>query len=306
MSDPILDVSEDDYRNPGDRLERALEQGRILRFAPGMLPLPGDAELDFLREEVGQLITLKNISYHPEGDYITGMKKTGDTEPRLRAILRNYSDTVNRFLGAALPHYSASWHQRKVNFRPVQEKGRQLSRHSNNEFLHVDAFPAGATHGRRPLRFFTNINTSEPRIWRVAEQFEQLYRAYGKAAGIDPRQAVRSGLGGRLWSGTLAGLARLGLPQLQVIGDTSRYDQSMRRLHNWMKDSEPFQKDPDRGQELAFQPFESWCVMTDAVSHAALSGQHALVATYYVELDACRLPELAPYNVMARGSEQAA
>ncbi|MCK8516948.1 Kdo hydroxylase family protein [Methylonatrum kenyense] len=306
MSNPIVDVTAEAYANPGDQFERALEDGRILRFEPGMLPLPSEDDLNFLREEVGALITLKNISYHPDGDYITGMKKVGDTEQRLRAILRNYSDTVNSFLGAALPHYAVSWHQQKVNFRPVQEKGRQIKRHSNNELLHVDAFPAGATHGRRPLRFFTNINTSEPRIWRIAEQFDQLYAAYAKEAGIDTSMSVRGNAAERAWSGALAGLARLGLPQLQVIGDTSPYDRAMRKMHNWMKDNDAFQQDPGRGEELAFQPFESWAVMTDAVSHAALSGQHALVATYYVELDACRLPERAPYNVVARGADQAA
>ena len=306
MADPIHRVTAEEYREPGDRLENALEDGRVLLFEPGMLPLPSEEDLEFLRSRVGELITLKNISYHPEGDYITGMKKVGDAESRLRRILRGYSDTVNRFLGAALPHYSPTWSQRKVNFRPVQEKNRGLSRHSNNELLHVDAFPAGATHGRRPLRFFTNINPAESRIWRVAEHFETLYREYAEAAGIDRNLSVRGNLGDRAWSGALAGLARLGLPQLQVIGDTSPYDRAMRRMHNWMKDSDDFQQAPDRGQELEFRPFESWCVMTDTVSHAALSGQHALVATYYVELDACRYPERAPYNVIARGADQAA
>jgi hypothetical protein len=42
-------------------------------------------------------------------------------------------------------------------------------------------------------------------------------------------------------------------------------------------------------------------VLTDMVSHACLSGQHALVNTFLPRLEACRLPELAPINIL-RGS----
>ena len=302
---PLHRVTAEEYDNPGDRLERTLEQGNILLFEPGRLPLPSEEDLHFLRNEVGKLIKLKNISYHPHGDYISGMKNEGDAGEQVMRILREHSSTVNAFLGRMLPGYSASWSPRKVNFRPVQEKGRVIKRHSNNELLHVDAFPAGATHGWRPLRFFTNINPEEARIWRIAEEFRELYQAYGEAAGIAPAPALRQGLGERAWSGALRGLASLGLPQLQVVGDTSPYDRAMRRMHNWMKDNDDYQNDPDRGVKLSFEPFHSWCVFTDLVSHAALSGQHALVATYYVKPEACHLPERSPWKVLEQAGQAA-
>jgi hypothetical protein len=39
-------------------------------------------------------------------------------------------------------------------------------------------------------------------------------------------------------------------------------------------------------------------VLTDMVSHASVSGQHALVYTALVNLESCRLPELAPINIL--------
>jgi len=264
MSDqPLHRVRADEYESPGDRLERSLEEGRVLLFEPGRLPLPDEEDLVFLRDEVGRLLSLKNISYHPHGDFISGLKNEGDAGERVRRILSEYGQRVEGFLGHLLPGFTSGWSPRKVNFRPVQEKGRVIKRHSNNELLHVDAFPAGATHGWRPLRFFTNINPEEARIWRVAEEFGELYRQFGAAAGIAPPPRLRQGLAERAWTGSLRALSALNLPQLEVVGDTSPYDRAMRRMHNWMKDSDEFQNAPGRGTELVFEPYYSWCVLTD-------------------------------------------
>jgi hypothetical protein len=43
-------------------------------------------------------------------------------------------------------------------------------------------------------------------------------------------------------------------------------------------------------------------VFTDSVSHASISGQHALVNTFLVRLAACRQPQLAPINILRAGS----
>jgi hypothetical protein len=39
-------------------------------------------------------------------------------------------------------------------------------------------------------------------------------------------------------------------------------------------------------------------VFTDMVSHACLSGQHALIYTAVLPLENCRKPELAPINLL--------
>jgi len=39
-------------------------------------------------------------------------------------------------------------------------------------------------------------------------------------------------------------------------------------------------------------------VLTDTVSHAVVSGQFCFVLTSIVQLNNCRMPELAPYNIL--------
>jgi len=123
----------------------------------------GADDLDFLRNRLGELLSLKNISYHPGGDYLSGIKNDPQARESTRQILRDHNAEMTRFLGALLPDYAPDWHCGKVNFRPLEEKGRQISRHSSNELIHVDAFASGATHGDRTLRFFTNIHPTVSR-----------------------------------------------------------------------------------------------------------------------------------------------
>jgi hypothetical protein len=72
----------------------------------------------------------------------------------------------------------------------------------------------------------------------------------------------------------------------------------MRRFHNYMKDTPEFQQDMSNHQEFRFPPFSAWMVFTDTVSHACLSGQFAFIHTCIVRLESCRLPEIAPINVL--------
>ena len=107
----------------------------------------------------------------------------------------------------------------------------------------------------------------------------------------------RGSLEPKLPERALEGLLRLGrraFPMARVI-DTSPYDRRMRGFHNWMKDTPAFQQPPH--QRFSFAPFSAWMVLTDGVSHACVSGQHALVDTFLVPLRNCRLP--APYHLLA-------
>ena len=69
-----------------------------------------------------------------------------------------------------------------------------------------------------------------------------------------------------------------------------------------MKDTPSFQQDMHAHEEFRFPPFSAWMVFTDTVSHACLSGQHAFVHTSIVRLANCRLPELAPINVLRQAA----
>jgi hypothetical protein len=281
--------------------ERSLERGEILLFPAGALPLPAPAELTFLRDELGARATLKNISYHPEGDYLSGVGGTSALKERVRGTLRNYGESVTRFLAPLCPSYATSWRAGKVNFRPFEEEGRKLSAHSSNERVHVDAFASGATHGGRTLRFFTNVNPACARVWKSAGTFEELFPEFAQRVGL--ASLGPHGLRERALDRALGAFVRLcaraGLPQASAI-ESSPYDRAMKRVHDALKDDAAFQADHARCSVFQFPPFSSWAVLTDGVSHAAVRGQHALVATWTVPLAACAEPERAPYHVMTR------
>ena len=70
------------------------------------------------------------------------------------------------------------------------------------------------------------------------------------------------------WTGLVKTLA-LGALILKVL-DSSPYDRTMRRFHNYMKDTPSFQQQQDGHEEFRFPPFSAWMVFTDMVSHACL------------------------------------
>ena len=284
-----------------ENLAESLERGEILVFEAGALPLPPEEDLEFLRVELGKLISLKNISYHPHGRYLSGIKNDKDAREQTRRILHDHNRVVTAFLAERVPEYVSKWHAGKVNFRPLQEQGRELSRHSSNELLHVDAFASGATHGDRTLRFFTNIHPTESRVWKSAGLFPELFEEFGASAGVLPLSArgLSEGPLDQALTGLLRTLAKLGLPQALTV-DSSPYDRAMKRVHDTLKDDDDFQRDERRWSFFEFPPFSSWVVLTDMVSHACVSGQHALVNTWTVSKESLRVPELAPYQVIAR------
>ena len=284
-------------RPPEPPLAETLERGAVLYFPPGLFPLPSAEDLEFLRSELGERATHKNISYHPEGDYLSGLDASAEIRARTRRILAEYNREVERLLARVLPEYAGRWRAGKVNYRPFEEEGRELSTHSSNELIHVDAFASGATHGGRILRFFTNVNPDAPRVWKSAGLFLGLYREFGAQARIDRLGAdgLREKLYDRVLSGLLRLATKLGLAQAAML-DTSPYDRAMKRLHDTLKDDEAFQSDAQRWTVLEFPPFSSWTVLTDLVSHAVIRGQHAVVNTWIVPLACCVLPELAPFN----------
>lgn len=280
-------------------LAESLELGEVLTFAPGMLPLPPEPDLRFLRDELGRRVRLANVGYHPEGNYVSGLKGDRTARERAKSILRVHNREITRVLGRALPEYARSWQRGLVSFRPLQEKGRKLPRRSSNELVHVDAFASGATHGRRLLRLYTNIHPTEMRVWKSAGLFPELWREFGRRAGV--AELGTSGLAekplDRIRTGSLRFISKLGLPQAMTV-DSSPYDRAMKALHDTLKEDDAFQAQASRWVHMEFPPSSSWLALTDMVSHAVVSGQHALVNTWTVDLASCRRPDLAPYHVL--------
>lgn len=282
-------------------LSDALERGDIVHFPECPIPLPPEEDQAFLRDQVAGHMTKKNASYYHGARRLVGVGGEAEVVDRTRRILREHGERVQEFLKRVMPAFTRNWQVGTTSVRPLQERGRDLSAHASNERVHVDAGAFGATHGDRILRFFVNYNPVEERVWITKGAFPELYRRYAAAAGVDlpdrPEGDLEPGVGNRVWSGLLSRASALGIEMARQI-DTSPYDRAMRRFHNWMKDTPEFQETPEGHQQFSFAPFSAWMVLTDQLSHACLSGQHALVDTFVIPLENCRLRELAPYYVM--------
>jgi len=198
-----------------------------------------------------------------------------------------------------------NWTIGTCSFRPIEEKGRNLKPHSSNELVHIDAGAYGATNGDRILRFFINVNPLADRVWATKGSFSDLYAIYGKQANLGSSNAGRGYLSrgplDHIRTGLINFLVKAGLPAVKVL-DSSPYDRVMRKFHNFMKDTPSFQQDQQGYEEYRFPPFSAWMVFTDTVSHASLSGQYAFVLTSIVRLENCRIPELAPINVLRQAA----
>jgi len=281
-------------------IESALERSKIIFFPECPIDVPTETDARFLREELPLQTKIKNVSYHPEADSVPRFDAPEAVQARAKQILKDHSETVTDYLKKVLPNLAPGWTVGTCSFRPLEEKGRNLKPRSSNEIMHVDAGAYGATCGDRILRFFVNLNPDLDRVWGTKGSFGSLFEqheAFLEAArGDRGRLRMRKGIFDHCYSALIAAISK-GYPLAKVI-DSSPYDRAMRRIHNYMKETEQFRSDLSNYQELRFPPFSAWMVFTDSVSHSVLSGQHALVTTILIPLRNCRQPELAPYHIL--------
>jgi hypothetical protein len=285
----------------GVSITEALESNHIVFFPTSPVPLPDAATLRYLRTELPARLKLKNISYHPEVDRITGFEGDAATAERLTGLLKEHLSSVSAFLRRQIPHLAEDWTIGTCSVRPIEERGRNLKPHASNELVHVDAGAYGATDGDRILRFFVNFNDHEDRVWATQGPIDTIVSRFGSEAGLVD---ARGGLALRLTKGpadralslVLQGLAHVN-PLARVL-DSSPYDRAMRRLHNYMKDNAAFREDRRDYEEIRFPPYSAWMVFTDGVSHASLAGQFAFVTTIIVRRERMKYPQYAPFNVL--------
>jgi hypothetical protein len=285
-------------------IEDALENAEVVFFDRSPVELPSEADLAFMREGLPRDLQVKNISYHPESDSIPRFEAAPDVRDRIERILRTHGQRVEAFLRRSCPDYVPGWMLGTTSFRSIEEQGRKLPPRSSNELVHVDAGAYGATNGARILRFFVNIHPARDRVWGTKGSFRAIMSRHPElwdaARNGQNRVPIEKGPLDKLYSGLLGAVGKL-YPLVRVI-DSSPYDRSMRRIHNFMKENASFRDNPEGYQEIHFPPLSAWMVFTDGISHSVLTGQHALVTTVLVPLANCRRPELTPYHVLARSA----
>lgn len=259
---------------------QALEEGQVLLLPALGFPLQQE-EQALLEGAVGSASSAKNISW----EAARGVRGQGDAcdASLLAALMQRYAQHTRRLLAGLLPGYVPHLQQGKGSFRPVEIAGRATSWRKDDTRLHVDSFPSSPTQGRRILRVFTNIHPrGAPRVWKLGAPFEQVAQHFLPVAKRP--QPVLAAL----------------LQWLHITKSRrTPYDHYMLQLHDAMKADLDYQAQVEQ-QTHAFAPGQTWIVFSDAVSHAALRGQHALEQTWLLPVRAMAAPHKSPLGILER------
>lgn len=255
----------------------ALESGHVI-FLPN---------LSFsLNKDERQLLTpdclkkgSKNISYNPESKELKGSFES--RSELLRGMMSRFAIHSQSLIHSLLSHYQSNLQWGRTSYRPAEVLGRVTSYRKDDTRLHVDAFPATPTQGKRILRVFSNINpVGKPRVWNLGEPFEQVAQRF--LPGIKkPFPLSQKGL------------------QLLKITKSYRtlYDHYMLQIHDRMKADGNYQNTVSK-QRIDFPANSTWIVMTDDASHAALAGQYLLEQTFSLPVSGMLDVNRSPLKVL--------
>ena len=258
----------------------ALENGNVV-VLPHLPFVLTEQERTYLRPDAVKEGT-KTIKFEPANGKVWGTADQAG-EDALRGMLQRYSKQTHALVLALFPGYAKALKLGATSFRPVEALGRAQSTRHDDTLLHVDAFPSRPSAGQRIMRVFTNINPDDkPRVWRVGEPFEAVARRFLPKIGAP-----------------FPGSAQV----MKLVGLTKALrtpaDHYMLKLHDTMKFDAAYQRDCPK-QTVEFLPGTTWMVFTDQVSHAAISGQHALEQTLTLDLAGMSDPETSPLRVLER------
>ena len=225
----------------------------------------------------------KNASYDPETQRLGGTSATGQDAKTLRRFIHRFSESAASLVAGLLPAYRDRIVRRRASFRPAEIAGRETTWRKDDTRLHVDAFPATPSAGRRILRVFSNVNPEgRPRAWRLGDDFEAVARRFAPQ--------LRVPLPG---AGHLLALLRI------TKSPRSAYDALMLQLHDCMKGDDEFQRQSPQSR-IDLEAGSTWLAFTDHVSHAAMSGQYQLEQTFLLPVDAMLEPARSPLRVLER------
>jgi hypothetical protein len=222
----------------------------------------------------------KNVSL--DGSALKGARGSERDRAELASMIARFAAQAASLVSALFPRYAPYVTSARTSYRPQPAVGRDVSWHKDDARLHIDAFPSRPNAGARILRVFSNVNPSEPRVWRVGEAFETM------AKTLLPRVRAQ-------WPLESAALAALFVTK----GRRTPYDHLMLGLHDCAKADVDYQR--DCAQEVArFDPGTTWICFSDQVMHAAVSGQYMLEQTIHLPLSALYDPSRSPLAILER------
>jgi hypothetical protein len=264
----------------GPDVQSALESGDVV-FCPGLTFTVEPAEQALFTPAI--LGGSKNASYDPAADRLGGTSVSGGNAEVLRGFIRRFSDASADLVNRLFPGYRREITRARASFRPAEIAGRVTSWRKDDTRLHVDAFPATPSGGKRILRVFANVNPAgRPRAWRIGDEFEAVARRFA--------DRLRLPVPG---TGALLAFVRV------TKTPRSPYDALMLQLHDRMKQDNTFQTESPQ-TAVEFPAGSTWMAFTDQVSHAATAGQYQLEQTFLLPVAAMREPARSPLNILER------
>jgi len=261
-----------------ERAVRAIEGGGVV-VLPRVSFALSDSERRFLSPAWSDG-RAKNVSL--DGDKLKGAQGDASDLRELAAMVMRFAESAASLVTVLFPRYAVYVKRARTSFRPQPAMGRDVSWRKDDSRLHVDAFPSRPNRGERILRVFTNVNPTEPRVWRVGEEFEAM------AKTLLPR--IRPAL-----PGSASVLAALHVTK----GKRSAYDHLMLNLHDRAKEDMKYQQECDQ-RVVEFAPGTTWLCFSDQVMHAAMSGQYMMEQTIHLPVAALYDPQRAPLAILER------
>jgi hypothetical protein len=257
---------------------RTIESGGVLVLPRVVFALAGD-EKRFLSAQWSDG-RAKNVSL--DGGELKGAQGDEGDLRELAAMVRRFADSAASLVTTLFPRYAPYVKRARTSFRPQPAVGRDVSWRKDDSRLHIDAFPSRPSRGERILRVFSNVNPTQPRVWRVGESFETM------ASTLLPR--IRRPL-----PGSASVLAALHVTK----GRRSGYDYLMLGLHDRAKEDLAYQRDCEQ-RVVEFAPGTTWLCFSDQVMHAAMSGQYMLEQTINLPVSALYDPQRSPLAILER------
>jgi 3-deoxy-D-manno-octulosonic acid hydroxylase-like protein len=225
----------------------------------------------------------KHVSFDPRTGAMRGATRQVQRAKSLQPLLQRYAEQAAALVRSLFAYDVRSLEVARTSFRPFETSDRISSWRKDDRRLHVDAFPSSPNQGRRLLRVFSNVNPEgRERVWNVGEPFEAVARRFLPTIA-------------RRWPGQ----ARL-LYALRITRSLrTEYDQIMLQIHDGMKADDSYQASVASTQ-LSFPAGSTWVLQTDAVSHAALSGQFMFEQTFLLPVDRMQDPSRSPLRILER------
>ena len=272
-------------RKEQEKIITALETGHVI-FLPKLGFDIKQAEKSFLTPDAASPKS-KNLSFDRRTNKLRGSRLGEEDTQHIASMMKRYCDQSVTLVESLFPAYRPALEVARTSYRPVQISGRESSYRKDDTLLHVDAFPATPNHGKRILRVFSNVNPhGESRHWRIGEAFEQVAKRF---------------------------LPHIRRPRkfealfLNFFGITkqkrSPYDHFMLNIHNHMKADSSYQKAVNQN-EHHFPPGSTWLVMTDKVSHAAMSGQYVLEQTFHLPVSGMADETRSPLRILEKLTDE--